>query len=173
MTSTPYRITTVCLGNICRSPMAEVVLRDRIAQAGFNELVVVDSAGTGDWHIDHPADERAQETLIRHGYEEEVARAHRARQISYTWMSDIDLLLTMDTRNYTNVSEMVRQSGHSPELTMLRSFDPELTHLEAPHPELDVPDPYFGDGDGFVTVLEMIERSTEGLISQQPARLNH
>ena len=168
----PYRITTVCLGNICRSPMAEVVLRDRITQAGLNELVVVDSAGTGDWHINHPADERAQETLIRHGYEEEMARAHRARQITYTWMSDVDLLLTMDMRNYTNVSDLVRQSGHTPELTMLRSFDPDLSHLEVPHPDLEVPDPYYGDGDGFVAVLQMIERATDGLISQLPARLN-
>lgn len=152
--------------------MAEVVLRDRIAQAGLNELVVVGSAGTGDWHINHPADERAQETLIRHGYEEEMVRAHRARQITYTWMSDVDLLLTMDMRNYTNVSDLVRQSGHAPQLTMLRSFDPDLTHLEVPHPDLEVPDPYYGDGDGFVAVLQMIERATDGLISQLPARLN-
>ena len=136
--------------------MAEVVLRDRITQAGLGEFVVVDSAGTGDWHINHPADERAQETLIRHGYEEEMARAHRARQITYTWMSDVDLLLTMDTRNYTNVSELIQLSGHAPELTMLRSFDPALSHLEVPNPDLDVPDPYYGDGDGFVSVLQMI-----------------
>lgn len=152
--------------------MAEVVLRDRITQAGLGEFVVVDSAGTGDWHINHPADERAQETLIRHGYEEEMARAHRARQITYTWMSDVDLLLTMDTRNYTNVSELIQLSGHAPELTMLRSFDPALSHLEVPNPDLDVPDPYYGDGDGFVSVLQMIERATDGLVSQLPARLN-
>lgn len=152
--------------------MAEVVLRDRITEAGLGEFVVVDSAGTGDWHINHPADERAQETLIRHGYEEEMARAHRARQITYTWMSDVDLLLTMDTRNYTNVSELIQLSGHAPELTMLRSFDPALSHLEVPNPDLDVPDPYYGDGDGFVSVLQMIERATDGLVSQLPARLN-
>jgi protein-tyrosine phosphatase len=67
---------------------------------------------------------------------------------------------------------MIQLSGYEPELTMLRSFDPELSQLEVPHPELDVPDPYYGSGDGFTDVLKMIERATDGLISQLPARLN-
>ncbi len=166
----PYRITTVCLGNICRSPMAEVVLRQRIAEAGFGEQVVIDSAGTGDWHLGYPADERAQGELARNGYV--PATGHSARQISYTWMSELDLIVAMDSSNYRNLQDMVAHSGHEPELAMFRSFDPELAHLDAPHPDLDVPDPYYGQGDGFTVVLNMIERATDGLISQLPARLH-
>lgn len=150
--------------------MAEVVLQERIRQAGFAGLVQVDSAGTGDWHIGYPADERAQEELARNGYT--PASGHKARQINYSWMSELDLIVVMDSSNYANMQEIIRQSGHAPELAMFRSFDPELAHLDAPHPELDVPDPYYGTGDGFTVVLKMIERATDGLIPQLPARLD-
>ena len=170
VTANPYRITAVCLGNICRSPMAEVVLQERIRQAGFSDLVQVDSAGTGDWHVGYPADERAQGELARSGYS--PASAHKSRQINYTWMSELDLIVVMDSSNYTNVQEIINQSGHAPELVMFRSFDPDLAHLDAPHPDLDVPDPYYGTGDGFTVVLNMIERATDGLITQLPARLD-
>lgn len=170
VTANPYRITTVCLGNICRSPMAEVVLQERIRQAGFADLVQVDSAGTGDWHLGYPADERAQRELARSGYP--PASDHKARQINHTWMSELDLILVMDSSNYTNVQEIINESGHAPELVMFRSFDPELAHFDAPYPELDVPDPYYGTGNGFTVVLNMIERATDGLITQLPARLN-
>jgi protein-tyrosine phosphatase len=170
VTANPYRITAVCLGNICRSPMAEVVLQERIRQAGFSDLVQVDSAGTGDWHVGYPADERAQGELARSGYS--PATDHKARQIINTWMSELDLIVAMDSSNYTNVQDIINQSGHAPELVMFRSFDPELAHLDAPHPDLDVPDPYYGTGDGFTVVLNMIERATDGLITQLPARLD-
>ena len=78
----------------------------------------------------------------------------------------------MDSSNYTNVQEIINQSGHEPELVMFRSFDPDLAHLDAPHPDLDVPDPYYGTGDGFTVVLNMIERATDGLITQLHARLD-
>ncbi len=154
--------------------MAEVVLQDRITSAGLGELVVVDSAGTGDWHIGYPADERARGTLTRYGYlDAPEASQHQARQINYSWMAELDLILAMDSKNYADISDMIAQSGHQPELTMLRSFDPDLAHLEMPHPDLDVPDPYYGSGDGFTEVLKMIERATDGLLSQLPARLNN
>ena len=162
-----YRITAVCLGNICRSPIAEVVLRDRVVAAGLGELVVVDSAGTGDWHIGYPADPRAQATLTAAEYEHD----HRARQINEGWMSDIDLLLAMDSANYRDLQRMVDLSGTTPELRMLRSFDPDLAHFSAPHPELDVPDPYYGGDEGFVQVLAMIERAADALVIELPARL--
>jgi protein-tyrosine phosphatase len=169
VTTSPYRITTVCLGNICRSPMAEAVLRDRIQRAGLADKITVDSAGTGDWHIGHNADERALNTLSVNDYSLE---SHRSRQIDSTWMSGLDLIVVMDSSNYTNVEYMINNSDHSPELVMFRAFDPELSHLPMPHPDLDVPDPYYGAGDGFTTVLHMIERASDGLISQLPQRLN-
>lgn len=156
-----FRITTICLGNICRSPMAEVVLRHRIADAGLADLVIVDSAGTGDWHIGHPADPRASATLDAHRYDR---GEHRAKQIDASWIGDIDLALVMDSSNFHDVSAILRRSQAEIDLRMFRSFDPQLAHLTAPHPELDVPDPYYGGDDGFVDVLRMIERAADGVV---------
>ena len=159
--SEPYRITVVCLGNICRSPIGEVVLRDRVTTAGLGDRVVVDSAGTGDWHLGHGADPRSLAVLDSHGYE----HSHTARQITPTWMSEIDLLLAMDETNYANLERIVAHSGVEPELRMMRSFDPALAHLPEPHPDLDVPDPYYGGPEGFVDVLQMLERASDGVVT--------
>ena len=147
--------------------MAEAVIRDRVAAAGLGDLVVVDSAGTGDWHIGGPADPRARATLDAADYSHD----HRARQIDPTWMPDIDLLLAMDSSNFANLQAMVEQSGVDVDLRMFRSFDPALAHLDAPHPDLDVPDPYYGSNDGFTEVLEMLERAADALIVELPARV--
>ena len=162
-----YRITAVCLGNICRSPIAEAVIRDRVRAAGFDDRVVVDSSGTGDWHVGGLADPRTRATLDAADYEHD----HRARQIDASWMANIDLLLAMDSSNYANLQAMVAESGADVELRMLRSFDPDLAHLEEPHPDLDVPDPYYGEQDDFVAVLEMIERAADALVVELPARM--
>jgi len=166
--STPLRVTAVCLGNICRSPIAEAVLRDRIERAGLSDLVIVDSAGTGDWHLGHDADPRSQAILTQNGY----SLTHEARQISPTWMAELDIILVMDQSNYTNVAAMITQSGFEPELYMMRGFDPDLRHLGELHPDLDVPDPYFDKGDGFTLVLEMIERAADAFVAGLPARLH-
>ncbi|HAN72814.1 MAG TPA: protein-tyrosine-phosphatase [Actinobacteria bacterium] len=164
MTADPYRITVVCLGNICRSPMGESVLRDRIGKAGLSGQVVVDSAGTGDWHIGHPADPRAQATLLAAGYDLE----HISRQIAPHWMDDIDLLLAMDESNYANLEAMLAASGlpadQRPALRMFRSFDPSLSELPEPHPDLAVPDPYYGGDEGFTDSLSMIEKAADGIV---------
>jgi protein-tyrosine phosphatase len=156
----PYRITVVCLGNICRSPIGEAVLRARIADAGLSEQVAVDSAGTGDWHLGHPADPRALATLDAAGYPHD----HIARQIAPHWMDGIDLLLAMDEANYADLAAMLPRDGSGPELRMMRSFDPALAHLPEPHPDLAVPDPYYGGPEGFVEVLHMIEEAADGLV---------
>lgn len=162
--SRPYRITVVCLGNICRSPMAEAVLRDRLEAADLADSVSVDSAGTGDWHLGHQADPRARATLDEAGY----AHDHISRQIAPHWMDDIDLLLAMDESNYADLVVMLDDSDlpadQRPSLRMFRSFDPDLAHLPEPHPELAVPDPYFGGADGFVESLTMIEKAADGIV---------
>lgn len=167
MAQRPYRITVVCLGNICRSPIGEAVLRDRIQQAGLSDVVEVDSAGTGDWHVGYPADPRAVDTLSANGYQ----LAHRARQISPSWLPEIDLLLAMDVSNYQDLLRLGPQ-GHGAALRMFRSFDPGLSHLSEPSEELAVPDPYYGSADGFVDVLAMIESASEGLVEQLPVLLD-
>lgn len=163
----PYRITVVCLGNICRSPIGEVVLRTRLVDAGLADRYQVDSAGTGDWHLGHGADPRSIDVLNAHGYEHD----HTARQITSSWMADTDLLLAMDESNYRNLQELIAHSGCTPDLRMMRSFDPALSHLPEPHPGLDVPDPYHGGPEGFVHVLQMIELAADGVVdwlSQRP-----
>ena len=154
-----YRITVVCLGNICRSPIGEAVLRARLADAGLGEQVAVDSAGTGDWHLGHPADPRALATLDAAGYPHD----HVARQIAPHWMDGIDLLLAMDEANYRDLARMLPTDG-GPELRMFRSFDPALAGLQEPHPDLAVPDPYYGGPEGFVEVLHMIEQAADGIV---------
>ena len=164
----PLRVIAVCLGNICRSPIAEIVLRDRIERAGLSDLVTVDSAGTGDWHIGYDADPRSHAILTQNGYE----LTHTARQITSSWMAELDIILVMDESNYTNVAALIRESGHEPELYMMRSFDPTLSHLGEVHPDLDVPDPYFNKDDGFALVLDMIERAADAFVAGLPTRLN-
>ena len=167
MPSDPYRITVVCLGNICRSPIGEVVLRHRVEQAGLDGLVSVDSAGTGDWHIGHDADPRAVATLTDAGY----AIDHVARQITHDWFDRIDLALAMDVSNYENLAALMARVDASTELRMLRSFDPALAGVAEPDESLVVPDPYYGGDEDFVAVLRMIERAADGLVAQLPARL--
>ena len=103
--SGPYRVCCVCLGNICRSPMAEVVLRAQLAEAGLGERVIVDSAGTGDWHVGHRMNPPARAQLERRGYD---GSAHRARQFDASWLAGRDLVLAMDASNFANLRLLAR-----------------------------------------------------------------
>lgn len=144
-----YRIGLVCLGNICRSPMADVVLSGRVADAGLDDVVEVASCGTGGWHVGAPMDERAAALLTRHGYD---ASRHRARQFDDGWVEDHDLLLAMDADNLDAIG------GPDERRRMFRDLDPEETGS-------DVPDPYYGGPAGFEEVLRMIERTSTALVS--------
>ena len=160
----PFRITTVCLGNICRSPMAEAVIRARVADAGLAAAVLVDSAGTDGWHIGEDADPRALQTLRAAGYD----LVHSGRQITTEWFLEPgrpDLLLTMDSNNYATVIGLAPDEAARERVRMMRSFDPALAGLPAGDPRLDVPDPWYGDHDGFGEVLAMLEAAAEGLVA--------
>ena len=165
-----YRITTVCLGNICRSPMAEAVIRARVDDAGLGTLVRVDSAGTDGWHIGEDADPRALQTLRSAGYD----LAHSGRQITTEWFLEPgspDLLLTMDSSNYATVIALAPDEAARDRVRMMRSFDPALAGLAAGDPRLDVPDPWYGDHDGFGEVLAMLEAAADGLVTDLPLLL--
>lgn len=170
-TSTPdlhpdrFRITVVCLGNICRSPIGEAILRAHLEAAGLAARVEVDSAGTGNWNLGQGADRRALAALEAGGYPRTSAREHRSRQITANWFAEIDLVLAMDEANYADLQRLIARSGADTDLRMMRSFDPELAHLPQPSPDLDVPDPFYGGQDGFVEVLHMIERASGGVIA--------
>src|SRR5450432_3735004 len=98
-----YRVSLVCLGNICRSPTAEVVLREELAQASLGGKVEVDSSGTGNWHVGGPMDSGARAELAARGYD---GSAHRARQFDRSWFGAYDLVIAMDRRNLADLRRM-------------------------------------------------------------------
>jgi protein-tyrosine phosphatase len=153
-----YRVCLVCLGNICRSPMAEVVVRGELERAGLAGKVEVDSAGTGNWHVGGPMDLRARAELARHGYD---GTSHRARQIDQSWLDGYDLLVAMDRSNLRNLRRMARDPDMAAgRIRLFRSFDP----LAAP--DAEVPDPYDGAGRAFAEVFDLVQAAARGLASQ-------
>jgi protein-tyrosine phosphatase len=155
-----YRICLVCLGNICRSPMAHTVLEAELDRAGLLGAVEVDSAGTGDWHVGHRMDRRAQAELAGRGYD---GSAHQARQFRASWLADRDLVLAMDT---SNLADLRALPGADPgRIRLFRSFDP------AAGDDAEVPDPYYGEGASFGTVLDMVQAAARGLTAQLSAAL--
>ncbi len=140
----PYRVCLVCLGNICRSPMAETVLRAAIESAGLGRTVVVDSAGTGDWHIGGPMNRGAHAALATRGYD---GSAHRARQIEASWLARRDLFLAMDARNLADLRRMAGARDRD----RIRLFG-EVGGLDG----ADIPDPYGGDAAEFGYVLDLL-----------------
>jgi protein-tyrosine phosphatase len=158
----PYRVCFVCLGNICRSPMAEVVLRAELTRAGLSGLVEVDSAGTGDWHVGGPMDRRARAELDRHGYD---GSAHRARQFQPSWFGDRDLVLAMDRANAADLREMAPDAeAAGPRLLLFRSFDPALA-ADDPY-DGQVPDPYGGGPADYAGAFELVQAAVRGLAGQ-------
>jgi protein-tyrosine phosphatase len=156
-TGSPYRIGFVCLGNICRSPMADVVLTHLLDDAGLAARVSVASSGTGHWHVGQPMDSRAASELESEGYD---PSAHRARQFDAGWL-ELDLLLAMDRKNLAEISD---GQGAGDRIRLFRSFDP-LADPEVPD-DLDVPDPYYGDDDGFGDVLALVERTCRAILTE-------
>src|SRR6266568_4154621 len=140
----PYRVCLVCMGNICRSPMAESVVRAEAERAGIGNRVEVDSAGIGDWHAGERMDPRASAELARQGY---LCDGHRARQIGPSWLHERDLILAMDRHNLRALLDMARRGdGVRDRIRLLRSFDPGSPD------GAEVPDPYLGDTQAFAHV---------------------
>jgi protein-tyrosine phosphatase len=156
-----YRVTFVCTGNICRSPMAEHVLRGWLGREGLGARVEVDSSGTGGWHVGDPADHRTVRVLRQHGY----TSAHRARRFRQEWFDSYDLILAMDTGHLRQLRQLARGPQDGAKLRLLRSYDP------AAGTRLDVPDPYYGGGAEFARVLELIEAAMPRLIRDIRAAL--
>jgi protein-tyrosine phosphatase len=154
----PYRICVVCLGNICRSPMAERVLTAQLSRAGLAGRVLVDSAGTGDWHVGQPMDARASAELSRRGHD---AGDHEARQVQPEWLDDYDLLLAMDRANLADVAALAAgQPGVAGRVMLLRAFDPAAAD------GAEVPDPYYGGPDDYAEVFDLVDAAAKGLVSR-------
>jgi protein-tyrosine phosphatase len=148
----PYRVCLVCLGNICRSPMAEVVLRARLAEAGLDGAVIVDSAGTGDWHLGEKMNAGARDALSRRGYDGSL---HNARQFQASWLSSRDLVLAMDGRN---IADLRRMGGSGERVRLLG----EAGGLGP----VSIPDPYGGGEEEFDHVLDLLEAAAPVLVGR-------
>jgi protein-tyrosine phosphatase len=144
------------MGNICRSPTAEAVMRSLVREAGLEDEIAIESAGLGDWHVGHPPDRRATEAARRRG----VTLAGSARQVRPADFTDFDLLLAMDRDNLRGLRALAPDAEAAEKVRMLREFDP----ASAGAPDLDVPDPYYGGAQGFETVLDLLEAACRGLL---------
>lgn len=148
-------ILFVCMGNICRSPTAEGVFREKLKQTGLSDLVKIDSAGTHDYHIGRPPDNRAQDAAGKRGYD---LSDLRGRQVNAEDFEAFDFILAMDKDNLTILTEQCPPHLQH-KIRRLLSFSQRFT-------DLDVPDPYYGGKTGFDQVLDMVEDAAEGLIKQ-------
>lgn len=155
--STPFRIAFVCTGNICRSPMAEIILHDLAVRAGLDHQIATISAGTGDWHVGEPADPRTIASLARAGYD---GTRHRARQFEPAWFSELDLAVVLDRSHERILRSWATTDQDRAKVRLLLDFDPAQAPLR------DVPDPYYSDSAMFDAVLGMIERANQALFHQ-------
>jgi protein-tyrosine phosphatase len=153
------KLLFVCMGNICRSPTAEGVMEHVLEQEGLAGQIELDSAGTGAWHVGQPADSRSRAAARRRGIELRSI----ARQVAPRDLDEFDLVLAADAGNRRDLLLLAGgDPGRRSKIRLLREFDPASVSAG----ELDVPDPYYGEGDGFEHVLDVVEASCRGLLQE-------
>jgi len=148
------KVLFICMGNICRSPTAEAVFRARVEEAGLARHILIDSAGTHDYHIGDPPDARTQRAAQQRGYD---MSALRGRQVGLQDFTRFDYVLAMDSDNLAILQRLCPQ----PQCGRLGLF----LEYASRHEEREVPDPYYGGADGFERVLDMAEDAAEGLLA--------
>lgn len=149
------RILFVCLGNICRSPTAHGVFQALVRQRDLESAIGVDSAGTGGWHVGEVPDRRATAAARERGYD---LSSLRARQVTAADFAAFDYILAMDRDNLRNL-EALRPAGYEGQLRLFLDYHPDPSTR-------DVPDPYYGEGDGFDFVLDLVEEASRGLLRE-------
>lgn len=147
------RVLFVCLGNICRSPLAEALFRHHVGEMGLADRIHVESCGTGPWHVGHQADARTRAEAQRRGVDLE---SHRARQFRPDDLAGFDHIFVMDRDNLQDVLALDGDDAHGYKVRLLRELD------ETPE-DYAVPDPYYGGADGFARVHEIVDRTTRRL----------
>jgi len=157
----PVRVCFICLGNICRSPTAEATMRRLLEAERLTAQVQIDSAGTGDWHVGSPPDRRASAAARRRGIE----LTGRARRVTRKDFERFDYLIVMDSSNRNDLLQLAPDAASRAKVELLRNYDPASPR------DADVPDPYYGEGDGFETVLDICDAACRGLL--QHIRENH
>lgn len=155
-----YRVLLVCMGNICRSPTAEGVLRKFITNNRLGDRVEVDSAGTHGYHVGEAPDSRTQRAAAMRGYN---LSQLRARKVAYQDLEYFDLILAMDRSNLDNLRRMAMPE----QFDKIRLFMDYASHFE----DDEVPDPYYGLGHGFDLVLDMVEDASQGLVDELKKKL--
>lgn len=153
--SDTIRIHFVCLGNICRSPLAEGVFREKVREKGLEDAFEIESSGTGDWHVGSKADQRMRQTAKRHGLSIED---HRASQFKASDLEAYDHIFVMDKSNLNDVLYL-DDDTHSGKVRLFRELDPEPGNYQ-------VPDPYHDGREGFERVYNIVDRSTEQLLDR-------
>ena len=152
------KILMVCLGNICRSPLAEGILRKKLGSE--NIAAEVASAGTSDYHVGEPADERTVAVASRYGVD---ISSHRARQFEITDFDRYDEIYAMDRSNYNKVMNMARDDEDRKKVGM-------ITNRLYPGSDMDVPDPYFGGDEGFDYVFKMLDEACEAIVGKMKVK---
>ena len=152
------RILFVCMGNICRSPTAEGVMRGLLQEEGLDEAVAIESAGTGGWHAGSPPDERA----VAAARSRHILVEGEARQVTAEDFEAFDLLLVMDRDNERELLARAPDAQARGKVRLLREFDPAAVAVG----DLDVPDPYYGGPHGFDRVLDMVDAACRGLLDE-------
>jgi len=147
------KILFVCMGNICRSPTAEGVFRHKVEAAGMNDRVEIDSAGTHAYHVGEPPDQRAQAAALQRGFDLSAQRARRVRASDF---AEFDYVLAMDRPNLDDLLAIC--PDHLQDRVKLFLDFAEQTRVR------EVPDPYYGGGNGFETVLDLVEAASDGLL---------
>jgi protein-tyrosine phosphatase len=153
------RLLFVCLGNICRSPTAEGVMRHLLVEEGLVDAVELDSAGTGDWHVGHAPDHRSAGVAAGRGIE----LTGQARQVAPDDFESYDLILAMDRSNHDDLLALAPDEQTRERIRLLREYDPEAVAAGA----LEVPDPYYGGDGGFEDVLDLVTRACKGLLEAE------
>ena len=152
-----FRICFVCTGNICRSPMAEVMFRAKAVARGLGDDIAIESAGTGEWHVGERADPRTRAALLRAGYSGE---RHRARQFEPEWFARFDLVVTFDRGQQRILRSWAQDEEERSIIQSLLSFDPHQAEIG------EVPDPYYGSEELFDHVRDMIDSACTCLLAQ-------
>lgn len=148
------RIMFVCLGNICRSPLAEAVFRNHVVKAGLEEFFEIASSGTGHWHVGQSADDRMCRTARGLGVSVD---SHRAQQFDYSHFEEFDHIFVMDKNNLNDVLYLDRKEKFSGKVRLFRGFDPNPGDYQ-------VPDPYYGGPQGFNDVFEIVDRTSRSIL---------
>jgi len=150
----PIGVSFVCMGNICRSPTAEAIMRHLVKQAGLDHAITVDSAGTGSWHVGEEPDERSQAVGERRG----IPLRGRARQFVRSDFARFDYIMAIDREIQADLVRMAPGPEARAKIHLLRSFDPTSP------PDADVPDPYYGSMEGFEHVFDICQAACQGLL---------